>query len=217
MLWSRFPGFRSSYSPRLPARTLGSASGFDAAFVPITVAGRREMCAPFPVATMFPEPFRQKKTRTSSIKSGDSVFILDWQGATPDPRGAHHCFLSRSSGFRILLLAAPSHPLGQWHGFGVRPRLRRRVRDGIAPSSLLRPKGRSKRFQCRSGRCRGQGNFPPCVKPRWKCPYFHGGSFRNSFLRAQPEAKPCGDRRAKRFGRSGRPGTHRCRRNPRAL
>jgi len=48
---------------------------------------------------------------------------------------------SRSSGFRFNLLAAPSHPYGQWHYSGFRPRLRRRVRDGFSPSSLLGPKG----------------------------------------------------------------------------
>jgi hypothetical protein len=43
----RFPGSRSFYSPRLPTRFVPS-SGILAAFVPITVAGRRKLPTSFP-------------------------------------------------------------------------------------------------------------------------------------------------------------------------
>jgi hypothetical protein len=49
---ARSPGFRSSYSPRLPAdlRSAVARGRADpaAAFVPVTVAGRRELRTPFP-------------------------------------------------------------------------------------------------------------------------------------------------------------------------
>jgi hypothetical protein len=46
--------------------------------------------------------------------------------------------VGRFSGFRFVLLAAPSHPKsGQWLYCGVRQRLQRRDRNGIAPFSLL--------------------------------------------------------------------------------
>lgn len=70
-----------------------------------------------------------------------------WKESTLRPgRGTHgdDDSVSRSSGFRIVLLAAPSRPRGQWLAGGFRPRLRRRVRDGISPSSLLAPKGHSR-------------------------------------------------------------------------
>ena len=42
-----------------------------------------------------------------------------------------------SSGSRITLLAEPSHPIGQWRANGFRPRSQRRVRNGLAPFSLM--------------------------------------------------------------------------------
>jgi len=90
------------------------------------------------LATHHPLCCRIKNPRTF-IRFGDAVFH---PYAAPNPRGAILFYLSRSSGFRIILSAAPSHPSGQWHSCGDRPRLRRRDRDGFSPSSLLWPTGR---------------------------------------------------------------------------
>jgi hypothetical protein len=91
----------------------------------------------------------QKKIPGPTSKGpGMPFFILGYNSHSPQIREgyASGLFWSRSSGFRISLLAAPSHPFGQWIHYGFRPRLRRRVRDGISPSSLSRSKNHSKDF-----------------------------------------------------------------------
>lgn len=103
LLRNRSPGFRSFYSPRLPIR---ADSGYHAAFVPITVAGRREHCTPFPRSgetshTVFYSwfslivqhllaPLRPMENRIMAAGSQDAVFHpgFDRPGATAARRMA---------------------------------------------------------------------------------------------------------------------------------
>ena len=52
------------------------------------------------------------------------------------PRRVDDAFSARSSGFRIILLPAPSRLKSNSGVRGFRPRLQRRVRDGFTQSSL---------------------------------------------------------------------------------
>ena len=59
---------------------------------------------------------RKKKSPDPTSEPGDAVFHPRFLSYCPYPRGkALQTMTSRSSGFRIILLAAPSHPLGQWN------------------------------------------------------------------------------------------------------
>jgi hypothetical protein len=64
---------------------------------------------------MLPESGKKKSPDpANAAKSGDAVFHPRCFAKAPNPRGATQLFLFRSSGFRIVLLTAPSHPFGQW-------------------------------------------------------------------------------------------------------
>jgi hypothetical protein len=154
---NRFPGFRSSYSPRLPIHPF--RQWLVAAFVPITVAGRRENFTPFP-------------------NSGAMLLLKDLhsrimmiQKKSPDPA---HCGLIRGCRFSSSItywLRRPFHGAQSKHTLiqvfrlpdrstgrafpsfrtvaicGFRPRLRRRVRDGFQPSSLNSLKNQKSKIQ----------------------------------------------------------------------
>jgi hypothetical protein len=87
----------------------------------------------------------KKSPDTHTLRPGIPFLIPLLDAAPPHPRRTGQPYLSesRSSDFRIILLAAPSRPCEQWLDCGFRPRSRRRVRDGISPSSLSRPEGHS--------------------------------------------------------------------------
>ena len=106
-------------------------------------------CPNFIGSSLSPEPLspipitHKKNPRAHALGPRISFLIPQLNAKPPHPRGTKQVNRSesRSSGFRISLLAALSHPHGQLLYCGFRPRLRRRVRDGISPSSRLRPKG----------------------------------------------------------------------------
>ena len=83
---------------------------------------------------------REKKNPRTCKKVRGFRFLSSGAHRNPVLEGpSRYGSMGRSSGFRIVLLAAPSH-----HACGVTvaiscgfcPRLQRRVRDGFAPSSL---------------------------------------------------------------------------------
>ncbi len=106
-------------------------------------------CPNFKGSSLFPEAavahtdYAKKNPRTHALSPRIPFLIPQFDATPPQPRGAKQLNRSesRSSGFRISLLAALSHPYGQWLYCDFRPRLRRRVRDGISPSSLSRLQG----------------------------------------------------------------------------
>ena len=52
---------------------------------------------------------------------------------SPRDHARNHPLMGRSSGFRIILLAAPSHLCRQWPSCSFRSRLQQRVCGGFAP------------------------------------------------------------------------------------
>ena len=83
-----------------------------------------------------PFGFRTKKSPDQLLGPGMPFSILSFLlFMTSIHEGLRTIFNSnqtgRSSGFRIVLLAVPSHLYGQWHLYGFRSRLQRRVRNGL--------------------------------------------------------------------------------------
>ena len=78
---------------------------------------------------------RKKKDLDSKVRA--TVFIFGLFNPDSNPREHGYKAMGRSSGSRITLLAEPSHPFGQWHADGFRPRSQRRVRNGFQPFSLM--------------------------------------------------------------------------------
>ena len=106
-----------------------------AGFVPITVAGQKRSFTAFPTSAQ--RVLVDKKIPDSRERVGESSCYHP--SHSPLGESQRELALGRSSGLRIILLAAPSRPIRASGCSGFRPRSQRRGRDGFSPSSLSFP------------------------------------------------------------------------------